>query len=249
MGRLQSHTLLITGGGTGIGLALAKAFTSRGDRVAICGRREQPLRDAAKALPNLWYRACDVTDEAELARLVADLDADGVRVSMLVNNAALLHDYRLDNPALDLASFKHDIATNLFGPVQLTHLMLPRLLAAKHPLIVNVNSPAGAVPLARVPAYSASKAGLHSYTQSLRRHLRGRVRVVEVFPPSVATPMYTGTRKAISSEACAARIVEGLERGREEIWIGDAKILRLLKTLRPFSVFDIVNDYQGFRSD
>ena len=238
-----SHTVLITGGGTGIGLALARALSVKGHRVAICGRREEVVRQAAVMLPGVWHGACDVADSASVKSLLERLERDGFKVSMLVNNAAILNEYRLDAAGLDVAAVRRDISANLFGPLEVTTAFLPQLLKASHPVIVNVNSPAGVVPLVRVPAYSASKAGLHSYTLSLRRCLRGRVKVVEVFPPSVDTPMHTGTRKPISAQACAERIVAGLVKGKDEIWIGDAKILRVLSLVKPFSVFDIVNDY------
>jgi uncharacterized oxidoreductase len=245
MARTEQHTVLITGGGTGIGRALAKALHARGHRVAICGRRETALRDAAAAMPGAWWRSCDVADEKSVQGLVDALASDGLRVSMLVNNAAILSAFDLGAPGgLDIAAVKRDLASNLAGPIQLTNALLPRLLECARPTIVNINSPGGIVPVARFPIYSASKAGLHSYSLSLRRHLRGRVRVVEVFPPSVDTAMDPGIRRCISADDCAARILRGLDRGKDEIWIGDAMILRVLSILKPFSVFAIVNDYQ-----
>ena len=124
-------------------------------------------------------------------------------------------------------------------------LMLDTLRAQTDPAIVIIGSPAGLGPLADTPMYSTSKAGLHAYTLCLRYHVGEDIRVVEVFPPTVDTPMLSEKKwKKMSAEECARRIIRELERDQEQIWIGESRRFRFLRlVLPPGRLFRVVNDW------
>lgn len=241
---LEGRTILLTGGGTGIGRALAKLLADKGNRVLICGRRLQALEEAASASARIHPYRCDLTSSEDIQQMIESIERDGHRVDMLISNAAILSFDSLAE-GLDLRQAKQIIDANLFGPIELTQRMLDTLRKADDPTIVIVGSPAGLGPLADTPIYSSSKAGLHAYTLCLRHHLDGEVRVIEVFPPTVDTPMLAEKNwKMMSPEECARRMARGLERDQPQIWIGESRLFRLLQlVLPPGRLFRVVNEW------
>jgi uncharacterized oxidoreductase len=242
--KLTKRTILLTGGGTGIGRALARELASKGNTVLVCGRRLQMLEETAATSERLHPYACDLTRSEDMQDMLAAIDRDGHRVDTLISNAAILGFESLAG-GLDLATAKTMIEANLFGPIELTQRMLDRLRATHDPAIVIVGSPAGIGPLANTPIYATSKAGLHAYTLCLRHHLEGQVRVIEVFPPVVDTEMLAEKKwKKMSADECARRIIRGIENGDEEVWIGVSKMFRFLRlVLPPGRLFQVVNDW------
>lgn len=180
-------TVLVTGGATGIGWALAQRFSARGARVAVCGRRAERLQAAAEALPGLLTRVADMASPSDRESLA--IWAQDLGVEVLVNNAGIQNRVRL---AQDVAWQAHaeEIAINLGGPVHLTGLLLPHLLQRPEAMIVQVTSGLAFVPGSFAPVYCATKAALHSYTMSLRQQVKGtKVQVVELAPPAVNTDL------------------------------------------------------------
>lgn len=240
---LTGNTILITGGGTGIGRALALALAEQ-NRVIICGRREQPLADTVECAPNITAYTCDITSPEEIDTLRRKLLADNFQINVLINNAAILNHYHLGKPEnFDAKLAALELNANLTAPIRLTMALLPQLLQAPSPTIVNVGSPGGVVPVSPTPIYSASKAGLHSFTQTLRIHLEGKARVVEVFPPTVETSMTSGIRrKKVTPEQCLPAILKGLSSGADEVWVGEGRVVRWMMNLLPPSwVCKLVN--------
>lgn len=242
--KLEGRTILITGGGTGIGRALATQLADRGNTVLVCGRREEPLRHTASTSSRIHIYRCDLTVSADVCSMLDAIERDGHRVDTLFSNAAVLGFDSLAG-GLDLGVAKTTIEANLFGPIELTQRMLDGLRTTKDPAIVIIGSPAGLGPLANTPIYSASKAGLHAYTLCLRHHLESEIRVIEVFPPVVDTEMLSDKKwKKMSPSDCARRIVQGIESGQEQIWIGESKVFRFLRlVLPPGRLFRVVNDW------
>jgi uncharacterized oxidoreductase len=242
--KLQGRTILITGGGTGIGRALATQLADRNNTVLVCGRREEPLRDTASVSGRIHTYRCDLTVSADVCSMLEAIEREGHRVDTLFSNAAVLGFDSLAG-GLDLEVAKTAIEANLFGPIELTQRMLDGLRTARDPAIVIVGSPAGLGPLANTPIYSTSKAGLHAYTLCLRHHLDPEIRVVEVFPPVVDTEMLSDKKwKKMSARECARRILKGIESGQEEIWIGESKLFRFLRlVLPPGRLFRVVNEW------
>ena len=242
--KLMERPVLLTGGGTGIGRALARQLAGRGNTVLICGRRLEPLKETATGANDIHPYRCDLTSSDEIQSMLDAIERDGHRVDTLISNAAIFGFQSLSG-GLDLEKAKQIINANLSGPIELTQRLLDRLRAAADPTIVIIGSPAGLGPLAETPIYSSSKAGLHAYTLCLRHHLGGEIRVIEVFPPTVDTPMLTEKKwKKMSSEECARRILHGIEREQAEIWIGESRMFRVLRlVLSPGRLFRVVNDW------
>jgi len=241
--RLGGNTILITGGGTGIGLSLANAFVDHGSTVAICGRRQEKLDEACRAVPGLKAYRCDVSLADDRAKLFDSLQCDGLRVNVLINNAANMRRFDLRHPEqIDHDALLSDLHANLLAPIELTNLFLPTLRKEPGATIINISSPGGVVPVAHFPIYCASKAALNSYTLTLRHQLAGEVSVVLILPPSVETAMMQQVElKKVSTEDFTKEAIAGLARGQEEIWVGEAKILRFLERVAPRWTFRLVN--------
>jgi len=186
---LAANTVLITGGASGIGLALAERFLEAGSQVIVCGRRQDKLREAQARHPGLAVRVCDVARDSERVALFRWAVAEFPRLNVLVNNAGIQCRLQLAAPeAWDQA--RQEIAINFEAPIHLSTLFIPHLLAQRSPAIVNVTSGLAFAPLAGVPIYSATKAGLHSFTLSLRHQLAHTpIQVVEIVPPAVNTDL------------------------------------------------------------
>jgi uncharacterized oxidoreductase len=189
---LTQNTILITGGGSGIGLALTERLHAAGNTVLICGRDAAKLQAAAERLPGLRTLVCDVAQTTERERLVKWAIAEAPQLNVLLNNAGIQRQVNMvetNEPWKDTAN---EIAINLEAPIHLAMLCIKHWHAQRHsgPVIINVSSGLGFVPLARVPVYSATKAAVHSFTQSLRRQLAGSpAQVIEVIPPAVHTEL------------------------------------------------------------
>lgn len=242
--QLTGRTILLTGGGSGIGRALATQLASRGNSILICGRRIEALQETATSSHGIHPYRCDLTNSDDIQNMLAAIERDGHRVDTLISNAAILGFDSLAG-GLDLGAAKKMIDANLFGPIELTQRLIEPMRTSSDPTIVIVGSPAGLGPLADTPIYSSSKAGLHAYTLCLRHHLDGAIRVVEVFPPTVDTPMLEDKKwKKMSADECARRIVAGVERGQEQVWIGESRMFRVLRrVLSPNRLFRLVNDW------
>ena len=243
--QLAGRTILLTGGGSGIGRELAMQLANKGNSILICGRRLEALEETAAASSDIHPYRCDLTNADDIQGMLDAIERDGHGIDMLINNAAIFAFQSLSGD-LDLRVAKQIVDANLSAPIELTQRLLDRLRAAADPTIVIVGSPAGLGPLAETPIYSSSKAGLHVYTLCLRHHLDGAIRVIEAFPPTVDTPMLAEKKwkKKMSSEECARRMLRGIEREQEEIWIGESQMFRVLRrVLSPRRLFRVINDY------
>jgi uncharacterized oxidoreductase len=227
---MTGNTILITGGGSGIGAALAAALLAKGNSVVIAGRREEALREVAEANPGIEWLVADVSTAEGVARLAADALARHPELNVLVNNAGIMRpeDVLADDYGVETA--EATVATNLLAPIRLTAALLPHLRAQASAAILNVTSGLAFVPLARTPTYSATKAALHSYSESLRHQLRGTaVEVIEVAPPAVATELMPGHDVDPNSMPLDAYITETmalLENGEDEVLVERVKRLR-----------------------
>ncbi|HWA71133.1 MAG TPA: SDR family NAD(P)-dependent oxidoreductase [Polyangiaceae bacterium] len=229
----EKHTILITGGASGIGLALAANLLQRGHRVIACGRDDGRLRTAKGRHPGLETIAADVSNAASRSSMLEWLHRDAPELSMLVNNAGIQN--YLDLRAADVAvqRVETEISINLNAPILLTMAALPILRKSPNATIVNVTSGLAFCPLAQVPVYCATKAALHSFTLSLRHQLAGVARVVELAPPIVATDLDRDARRpgsggppGITPEAFAIEALDRLFAGENEIAVGLAAGLR-----------------------
>jgi uncharacterized oxidoreductase len=223
--QLASHAVLVTGGASGIGLALAERFLRAGSEVAICGRRADKLEEAKFRHPQIRTFVCDVGKESDRAALLDRVVAELPGLDVLVNNAGIQRRVRLDEPG-DWQAVREEIAINLEAPIHLSTLFIPHLLRQERPAIVNVTSGLAFAPLAGVPVYCATKAALHSFTLSLRRQLSGTpIEVVEIIPPAVDTDLGGPGLHTFGAplDEFADAVAAGLDRGETEVSYGTAE--------------------------
>jgi uncharacterized oxidoreductase len=187
------NTILITGGGTGIGLGLAKTFRDWGNKVIIAGRRKNVLDDVVKNYPDMACYELDVQKPKQILSVTEKILKDFPDLNVLINNAGIMRRENLHEQN-DLADMEAIVATNLMGPIRMTAALLPSLLKQPHAVVINVSSGLGFVPMAITPTYCATKAAIHSYTESLRWQFRHtHLKVLELIPPYVATDLMGGT--------------------------------------------------------
>ncbi len=231
--RMQSNTILITGGGSGIGRGLAAAFHQLGNQVLITGRREDALRAVCGAHPGMRHFLMDVADPQSVHASMREILREFPAVNCVFNNAGVQHAHRLGGE-LDETAVAAEIDTNFLGAILVASDAVAHLKQRENAVLVNVSSGLAFVPLARFPVYCATKAALHSFTMSLRRQLQGSgVKVVELIPPYVATDL-GGPRKQPSPhgpqpmplDSFITQAMQGLATDEDEIAVGDAQGLR-----------------------
>jgi uncharacterized oxidoreductase len=191
--KTTGNTILITGGGSGIGRGLAEAFHALGNQVIISGRRKQALDATTAANPGMASATLDIENPSGIRSFAAQIASDFPSLNVLINNAGVMRTENLQAQPADLADAESIITTNLLGPIRLTAALLPVLQKQPYSAIMNVSSGLAFIPLAPTPTYCATKAAIHSYTQSLRYQLRATTtEVLELIPPYVATDLMSG---------------------------------------------------------
>lgn len=189
--KTSGNTIFVTGGGSGIGAALAQRFHAQGNRVIVAGRRRDALDAVIAGRDGMFAMALDVESADAIEDFAQRIIAEHPSLNVLINNAGIMRFEALDTRR-DLADAEATITTNLLGPIRLTNALIEHLAARGDATIVNVTSGLAFVPLVDTPTYNATKAAIHSYTVSLREALRGRVEVIELAPPAVQTGLTPG---------------------------------------------------------
>ncbi|WEK40284.1 MAG: SDR family NAD(P)-dependent oxidoreductase [Candidatus Brevundimonas colombiensis] len=245
---INDATILITGGGTGIGRALAEALHARGNRIIITGRRADVLKATAAANPGMAWATLDMEDAAAIAAFGAQVVKDHPALDAVILNAGIMQSEDLKAQPFDLAVAERTIATNLLGPIRLTAALLPHLTAQPAATVMTVTSGLAFIPLAATPTYNATKAAIHSWTQSLRHQLAGAsVEVLELAPPAVATDLMPGHAENPNSMPLAEftnEVIGLIERGdtpRGEILVERVKPLRFAEVNGYETVFERLN--------
>jgi uncharacterized oxidoreductase len=238
--KLKNRTMLITGGTSGIGHELAKQLLQRGNTVVITGREPEKLAAAKRTLPGVQTFQSDVSDFEAITALHEGVLARFPALDTLINNAGIMRNLKL-NEDHDLRDVTREIDINLSGPVRMIQQFLPHLRTRKGALIVNVSSGLAFIPLPIAPVYCATKAALHSFTQSLRVQLDGtNVTVVELAPPGTETPLFRGEfademkgQKGMDVAVLAKQAIAGIEAGKLEIRPGPSNVLKLMSRVAP----------------
>lgn len=201
------NTILITGGGSGIGEALAHRFHDLGNTVIIAGRRAEALGQAGAGRENIHVMTVDVESAEDIDAFAERVTSEHPKLNVLINNAGIMRFEALDRRR-DLTDAEATITTNLLGPIRMTNALIDHLAGQPDAAIVNVSSGLAFVPLSVTPTYNATKAAIHSYTISMREALKGRVEVIELVPPAVQTSLTPGQEKRDGYQPLGAFIDE-----------------------------------------
>lgn len=226
--KLTGNTIFITGGGSGIGRALAEALHKRGNKVIISGRRAGHLQKTLEANPGMEALELDITSPESIAAVASQLMLSHPALNVLINNAGVM---QIDDVATEIADelVTSTITTNLVGPIRLTSALIEHLRKQETAYVLIVSSVLGFTPMAMTGVYSATKAALHSYAMSLRFKLRhSSVRVLEVIPPWVRTELLNSSEepRAMPLEEFITGTMEALATEASEIMVPRAKFLR-----------------------
>ncbi len=235
--KLKGRTILITGGSAGIGLAFALKFVELGNEVIVTGRRQAVLDKVKAKHPKIHTIQSDVAEPAQIAALAARVKADFPKLDVLMNNAGILLYKNLKATASDLDGLMAEMNINVGGVLRTTSAFID-ILTANKGTVINVSSGLAFAPLPPAPIYSATKAAIHSYTQSLRFQLEETgVEVIEIMPPAVKTDMTAelseGGASLMTTDELIKQSLASLKAGALEIRPGQSKQLAFLRRLAP----------------
>ena len=241
---LTANTIVITGGSSGVGLEIARQFIQQNNTVIICGRSEQKLAVAVRQIPSLITFPCDIADPAACQSFFEWVKQNYPRCNMLINNAAIAYTARFleDEQAIEKA--EEEFQTNVLAPIRLTKLFTPLLLKNNHPMLVNISTGLVYAPKASYPFYNATKAALHSFSQTLRMQTKNStLQVMEALLPVVDTPWHKGPvpKSAISATQAAKEIIAGIHKGKPEIRVSKVALLYWIARIAPKLAVKIIN--------
>lgn len=246
---MQSNKkVLITGGGSGIGLALAKKFLDNENTVIITGRNLPKLEKVKAEIPQIHIFQSDVTKDEDVKELANQIQQNFGGIDVLINNAGIMNLLDTGNENNDLENQFNEIEINFNSPIRLVHYFLPQLKKSKEAVIINVSSGLAYVPFAQSPVYSATKSALHFWTKSIRLQLKPHnIKVLELLPPIVDTPLAHNAEltddalKPMPPEKLAEIFWKGYIAEKEEITPGISSRLKLLSRLAPKFIFNQLN--------
>ncbi|AIF50213.1 SDR family oxidoreductase [Pelosinus sp. UFO1] len=240
--KMDSNTILITGGTSGIGLELATQLLKLGNTVIITGRDQSKLELAKKKLPNVHTFQCDVSDPKAISDLFEKVISQFPKLNFLINNAGIMRKLNFQAEEVDLEDITQEIEINLNGSIRMVKQFLSHLKTKKYAAIMNVSSALAFVPYPISPIYCATKAGIHSFTQSLRIQLKNtNIRVFELAPPVTQTSLigkdfdaddFKGITAMDAGEMVRVTI-KGLEQDRFEIMPGFSSTLKFMSRVAP----------------
>jgi uncharacterized oxidoreductase len=239
--RISNNTILITGGTSGIGLELATQLLALGNTVIITGRDQAKLDRIKREHPLLHTNQSDVSDPKAIASLYERVSREYPALNILINNAGVMRKINLQDKGSDLKDISREIETNLIGPVRMVKQFLPLLKAQPSAAIVNVSSGLAFTPFPISPISCATKAGVHSFTQSLRVQLKNtNVKVFELAPPSTQTPLQNGFYPSdtkgspmMDVKKLVRQTIRGFQKDQLEILPGLSKVLRRVSRIAP----------------
>ncbi len=246
--KASGKTVLITGGSSGIGLALAQKFLENANTVIVTGRNLAKLEEVRAAHPELHIAACDGTDLAQVHALAQRMEAEFGGIDVLVNNAGVMYTFDIGKGTFPLEKQLQEVDINVSAPIRLAHVFLPQLKKSKEAAVVNVSSGLAYVPFTQAPVYSGTKAAIHFWTLGLRLHLKPHgIQVIELLPPVVDTPLAHGAAitddrlKPMPPEVLAGQFWKGYLKGQSEILPGVSRYLKLFSRMAPGFIFKQLN--------
>jgi uncharacterized oxidoreductase len=239
--KLRSNTILITGGAGGIGYELTKQLAALGNTILITGRDQAKMDRAKAAFPHIHTFRSDVSDPEAIATLYKDVTRPFPELNILINNAGIMRKINVHDKAGSLEDITREIEINLSGPIRMVKQFLPHLKTKSEAAIMNVSSSLAFVPLPISPVYCATKAGLHSFTESLRVQLKNtKVKVFDLAPPAIQTDLLGDFDVEDMKGASTMKVedmvqvaVQGMQANRFEIRPGQANLLKMMSRLAP----------------
>lgn len=245
MNKQIRKVVLITGGSSGLGFELGKQMCEAGDTVIVCGRSKDKLDTVKKLVPKLITFPCDITKSEDREKLLQFIKFKFKNLNMLINNAGIAERYLLSKVTNLEEKLHREISTNYIAPVMLAD-MFKEILSTNRGTVVNVTSGLAYVPAFIEPNYCATKAALHSMTQSMRlEYAKLNIKVSEIFYPAVDTPFQNGhvPPNAIKADLAASVALNGLNRGKEEIRVKMAGMLYVLSRVIPKGALKMINSF------
>ena len=244
----SKNTVLITGGGSGIGLALAKKFMENDNTVIITGRNLSKLVKVQAEFPKIHIIQSDVTNLNDVEALATQIQKNFGGVDILLNNAGIMNLLDTGNESNNLQIQMNEIEINFNSPIRLLHYFLPQLKKSKNAILINASSGLAYVPFAQAPVYSGTKAAVHFWTKAIRPQLAlHNIKVVELLPPVVDTKLAKDADlsddklKPMPSEKLADIFWKDFTNGEEEITPGLSKQLKLMSRFAPKFIFKQLN--------
>lgn len=244
----SKQTVLITGGGSGIGLALAKKFLENKNTVIITGRNLSKLEKVKQEIPEIHIYQSNVTNDAEVRMLSDNMQQKFNGLDVLINNAGIMNLVDAGNEENDLQKQFEEIEINYHAPIRMLHYFLPQLKKSKNAVLINVSSGLAYVPFAQAPVYSGTKSALHFWTLGIRPQLKPHgIKVIELLPPVVKTEIFDGIEvseadfKPIPPKKLADLFWKEYVKGKEEITPGMSSQLKLMGRWAPKFIFNQMN--------
>ncbi len=233
--KLTDNTILITGGSSGIGLALLKTFYELGNKVIIVARNCEKLNEVKKQFPGIDIFECDLTKQSDLDELVVCIEQNYQNLNMLFNNAAIQYNYDFLTEQNIVNKVDYEVSANLTSTIKLCGLLLPTLLKNENAAIINISSGLAISPKKTAPVYCATKAAIHNFTKAYRYQLEDtNIKVFEIIPPLVATPMTEGRGKnKLTPEKLVVEFLNNFKKNKYESYIGKSKLLKFISRISP----------------
>ena len=233
--KLTDNTILITGGSSGIGLAILKSFYQLGNKIIIVARDIDKLKEVQIQFPEIAIFQCDLTNQTDIDGLIVFIEQNYSNLNMLFNNAAIQYNYDFLTEQNIVNKIDYEVSANLTSTIKLCGLLLPVLLKNENSAIVNVSSGLAISPKKSAPVYCATKAAIHNFTKAFRYQMEGKnLKVFEILPPIVETPMTEGRGKnKISPEELVREFMNDFKKNREESYIGKSKLLKFISRISP----------------
>jgi uncharacterized oxidoreductase len=242
--KFSGNTVLITGGSSGIGLELSKQLIAKNNKVIICGRSLDKLKQAYEQFPQLEIYQCDISNHEECLKLATWIKNHHPNLNVLINNAAIVHKVQFLQEINATVIAKEEIATNFLAPIQLIQELYSTINSNQNGKIVNVTTGLIYAPRADYPFYNATKSALHSFTQVFRKQTENHsTKVIEVMFPAVKTPWHKGAppKIAITPKEAVDLMLTGLEKGKSEIRVAGVELLYKLSRIAPLFAFNKIN--------
>ena len=241
---LSGHTILITGGSSGIGLELVRQFYEQGNRIIVASRNSDKLNSLQVEFPRVITVVCDLADPKSVRKLLEHCLNNYPEINILINNAGIQYNYLWQEEEDGFHKISRELRVNLISPMHLVYGLLPQLTRQQEAAIINVGSALAFHPKRSAPVYCSSKAGIHIFTKAMRYQLKeSPVKVFEIIPPLVDTPMTAGRGSGkISPKELVDEFMRNFKRNKYESNIGKTKLLRFIGRIFPRAADNILKN-------